>query len=43
MAFMLGTFTKNLVAAAPVVYCKDVLAKTSTVRKLHMFHGFPVF
>ncbi|KAL3693290.1 hypothetical protein R1sor_006941 [Riccia sorocarpa] len=27
-----GTFTKNLMAAAPVVYCKDVLAQSQTAR-----------
>ncbi|CAM6125984.1 unnamed protein product [Calypogeia fissa] len=29
-----GTFTKNLMAAAPVVYCKDVLAKSPTARAI---------
>ncbi|BBN02429.1 glutamate N-acetyltransferase / amino-acid N-acetyltransferase [Marchantia polymorpha subsp. ruderalis] len=27
-----GTFTKNLMAAAPVIYCKEVLAKSPTAR-----------
>eukprot|EP00898_Chlorokybus_atmophyticus_P002084 jgi/Chlat1/2877/Chrsp195S03014 len=31
-AVVAGVFTKNLVAAAPVVYCREVLAKTMTAR-----------
>lgn len=27
-----GVFTKNVMCAAPVTYCKDVLAKKDTVR-----------
>lgn len=33
-AVVAGTFTKNLMAAAPVVYCKDVLANSSTARAI---------
>lgn len=29
-----GAFTKNIVAAAPVLYCRDALLKTKTVRAL---------
>jgi glutamate N-acetyltransferase/amino-acid N-acetyltransferase len=27
-----GTFTLNVMCAAPVLYCKDVLAKKKTIR-----------
>ena len=27
-----GTFTQNVVCAAPVLYCKDIMAKKKTIR-----------
>lgn len=33
-AVVAGTFTKNLMAAAPVVFCKEVLANSSTARAI---------
>ena len=37
-----GVFTLNVMCAAPVTYCKDVLAKNDTVRAvgcMHISHG----
>lgn len=33
-----GAFTKNVVAAAPVVYCKRALESSETVRMLNIAH-----
>lgn len=30
-----GTFTKNIVAAAPVIFCKQILAESTTVGASH--------
>ena len=32
-----GAFTQNVMCAAPVIYCKEVLAKTSTSRAVSQY------
>lgn len=31
-----GVFTTNVMAAAPVTYCREVLARTDTTRAVHL-------
>ena len=36
-----GTFTLNVMCAAPVLYCKDVLARKKTTRAVSSPCGYP--
>ena len=38
-----GAFTQNVMCAAPVIYCKEVLAKRSTCRAVSLHRHFFTF